>query len=839
MPGQPKPKAITLRTLLAALLSRRPVAIPALRQSPGTKGREGSTRDQSVENRDTQHASPRIEIAGTQPGWLRVLNADALLQVVQAHKAISEIWRVSRLSRAVFERDCLCAIRRYAEFVQLLPASEAHHHAHAGGLLSHTIEVLLAALTWRNGHLLPEGAPIEVIDAQRDEWTLVVFYAALLHDVAKALTDLRVTWRARDMDAVRWTPLAGSLIEIAQGRAQAQYLVEFTAKVERDYSAHSRMAILLLQHIASPAALAALARQPMAFEALNRYLSGQDRQSLLAQIVRNADKASVQRALANGSRARFATARAEPLVDLMMDALKTMLRRGTFPLNRNGAAGWVYDGSLWLVSKSVADKTREWLAKHDSDKDVPGPAKNDRLFDTWQEYGCVMPNPYTGGAIWYVTVHGHGGADTKNATDATDQASDSGEGSASSDPSAQSAYSNTLTMLRFPLEKIYGDPSSYPPPMLGTIEVHEKRKGKTEDAATGPNAQDAEPEGDEQQAQQAHQADVSTKTAPEHGSAKPQPQRIKAPTFNKPGKDKQDKPAAASAGSPSPQTTGAAGLSCPSPSGRPADDDEAAYLLDPKDAANPQAMRREREEREQRMLAKAARQAQNNAGQAKTASPAQSPDAKLSQPVGGQNNRLLLHSIPSQAARSIAGDRAQSEPPEPSGKTSRTSESRSLLKPVRLEPQLPKLPVKHRNNKSKRQEMMSPIAEDFLRWVQSGLEEHRLTYNQSGAVVHFIEQGMALVSPLIFKMYAATQVAEAEIAEHAMSVQREVVKARMHVMGANDVNILRFKVMGRAGSVAGHLAAVVLAEPQRYVHPVPPVNPVLKLESVLSDGDDP
>jgi hypothetical protein len=135
----------------------------------------------------TAAAEPVI-VAGTEPGWLRVLTAPQLLQCVKADKALAEIWRQSRQSEATWQRDLLPAIHRYAEFVQLMPASEAHHHAHAGGLLSHTIEMLLAAMTWRNAHLLPEGSAIEEIDNQRDQWTYVVFFAALLHDIAKPMT---------------------------------------------------------------------------------------------------------------------------------------------------------------------------------------------------------------------------------------------------------------------------------------------------------------------------------------------------------------------------------------------------------------------------------------------------------------------------------------------------------------------------------------------------------------------------------------------------------------------------------------------------------------------------
>jgi integrating conjugative element relaxase (TIGR03760 family) len=214
----------------------------------------------------TAAANP-VVVAGTEPGWLRVLTASQLLQCVKADKALAEIWRQSRQSEATWQRDLLPAIHRYAEFVQLMPASEAHHHAHAGGLLSHTIEMLLAAMTWRNAHLLPEGSAIEEIDNQRDQWTYVVFFAALLHDIAKPMTDLRIQWRCDGMaDSVRWMPSGGSLLQIMDQRRAGEYLVDFAPKSQRDYSAHTRLAQTLISRVAPASALSFLARVKLPLE---------------------------------------------------------------------------------------------------------------------------------------------------------------------------------------------------------------------------------------------------------------------------------------------------------------------------------------------------------------------------------------------------------------------------------------------------------------------------------------------------------------------------------------------------------------------------------------------
>ena len=99
--------------------------------------------------------------------------------------------------------------------------------------------------------------------------------------------------------------------------------------------------------------------------------------------------------------------------------------------------------------------------------------------------------------------------------------------------------------------------------------------------------------------------------------------------------------------------------------------------------------------------------------------------------------------------------------------------------------------------------------------------------------MHFTAEGMALVSPLIFKQYARETVSEAQAELMGLQVQREVLKAGWHLMvaakGAGKVNIVRYEVLGRGGAAVSKLSAVVLTAPDRFVLPVPPVNPVLRL----------
>ncbi len=121
----------------------------------------------------------------------------------------------------------------------------------------------------------------------------------------------------------------------------------------------------------------------------------------------------------------------------------------------------------------------------------------------------------------------------------------------------------------------------------------------------------------------------------------------------------------------------------------------------------------------------------------------------------------------------------------------------------------------------------------FIQWLQQGLASREIKYNEAGAPVHFVQEGMALVSPLIFKLYAAETGPKDEADIVGLQVQREVIKAGWHRMtaasGSGKINILKYEVIGKGSVAVGKLSAVVLTDPDKWVLPVPPNNPVLKL----------
>ena len=147
----------------------------------------------------TPEASPQ--------GFHLPAKATALLQSPLRQQLLENIWRRASLSRAQFNTLYLKPLERYAELVQLLPASENHHHAHLGGLLDHGLEIMAYALKIRQTHLLPIGAPPESQSAQAEAWTAAAAYGALLHDLGKIAVDLRVELE----DGRAWHPWHGPI----------------------------------------------------------------------------------------------------------------------------------------------------------------------------------------------------------------------------------------------------------------------------------------------------------------------------------------------------------------------------------------------------------------------------------------------------------------------------------------------------------------------------------------------------------------------------------------------------------------------------------------------------
>ena len=361
-------------------------------------------------------------------GLTRPESAASLLATPRRQKLLEHIWQRTSVSRDQFATLYRAPLERYAELVQHFPASESHHHAYAGGMLDHGLEIVAYALKLRQSHLLPAGATPEAQAAQAEAWTAGIAYAALLHDIGKIAVDLHVEYA----DGTVWHPWHGPL--------RRPY--RFRYRTDREYRLHSAATGLLYARLLDPDIFDWLSGYPDLWAALLYVLAGQyEHAGTLGELVIQADQASVAQEL-GGDPGKALAAPRHALQRKLLDGLRYLLRE-EFKLNQPQASdGWLTQDALWLVSKTVSDKLRAHLLSQGIDGI---PSNNTAVFNVLQDHGIVLATP-DGKAIWKATV-----------------TSDTG-------------WSNSFTFLKLSPAMIW-EAADRPAPFAGRVQVEQEQGG--------------------------------------------------------------------------------------------------------------------------------------------------------------------------------------------------------------------------------------------------------------------------------------------------------------------------------------------------------------------------
>ena len=357
-------------------------------------------------------------------GFLQPACGQTLLDTPRRQKMLEHIWQRASLSRAQFERLYRHPIARYAELVQLLPASQNHHHAHLGGMLDHGLEIVAYALKIRQTYLLPIGAPPESQSAQAEAWTAAAAYAALIHDLGKIIVDVHIELE----DGQIWHPWHGPI----------KRAYRFRYVDGRNYQLHGAAAALIYTQVLTPDILDWLTGFSELWARLIFILAGHyEHAGILGEIVVKADQASVAQAL-GGNPLRALSAPKQSLQRQLADGLRYLVR-DTLRLNQadGPADGWLTHDALWLVSKPIADQLRAYLLT----QGVEGiPSSNATFFNMLQDQGVIQTNAQDK-AIWKATI-------------------DNGRG-----------WRNTFTLLRLSPALIWSDANDRPDAYSGTIQI--------------------------------------------------------------------------------------------------------------------------------------------------------------------------------------------------------------------------------------------------------------------------------------------------------------------------------------------------------------------------------
>ena len=297
------------------------------------------------ENTPIQHLRDENVMAyPVRPKGIPVITPKTLMD---NHKdTIQRIVEQAITSKEITEKFYLPTIERFASYVQLLPASQSHHHHDLGGLFRHSLEVSYKALQLADRVMVGGNrTPRQRRDLQ-PRWQYAVFAAALCHDAGKPLTDVTVSNSDRTLS---WKPLDDDLYVWAQKNKLTEYHIDWREARGRQHTSNGN---LLLHRVIGNEALQWLELSGMDLVTwLNESLSyNPSSTNLIHELVIKADQFSVERNLkAIGSALVASDQFNAPTERYMLQVMKSLIREGMWRINEPGARVWKIGEHVYIV----------------------------------------------------------------------------------------------------------------------------------------------------------------------------------------------------------------------------------------------------------------------------------------------------------------------------------------------------------------------------------------------------------------------------------------------------------------------------------------------------------
>lgn len=295
----------------------------------------------------------------------------------------------------VFDERFLPALKRFANYVHLLPASEAHHHRGAGGLFCHGLETAKYALKRAHGRLHGmQLSPQKRKDAQ-ERWLFADFVSGVTHDLGKVV-DMRV----HSVSGQTWEPFSQPMAEWY--RSLPPHDERVFVSWRREGHDHRQTGLLLLHHILLPGDIAYLQEiEPMFMWITQAILGTKQPPNDITTMLEEGDKQSVSKNLQNSNvLADLGPETRQPLIRHLVMAMKRLVKDGRWRANEPGSVLWVMgnDQGCYLVWPEMGVDIVKLLQTDE----IPGiPANPEAVADILAEYDLLMLAP-NGNRLWRI-----------------------------------------------------------------------------------------------------------------------------------------------------------------------------------------------------------------------------------------------------------------------------------------------------------------------------------------------------------------------------------------------------------------------------------------------------
>ena len=309
----------------------------------------------------------------------------SLASLLAPHRELlSRIPELLDAEEPAIEAGVEATVLSLAAWLQLLPASRAHHHAEAGGLLRHSLEVgvdsLCRARNWVGDLTLPSQRRAQ----QELCFRLAALLGGLCHDLGKPLSDIKVT---DPSGLLVWNPFKSSLSEWALG-AQIDYYYWHWQRHRANR--HRLMTPLKIGAVIDPRLWIVLRREGPGLESdLLEALLEESRSSALAALIKTSDQVSTERDLKDPRRPLDGLFTRTP-AGLLLEGMRAAIREGLWEANRPGQVLWHFADGLYLAWPSAQDTLAERIL---ADGLSGIPLESDLLADFLEDQGIASPPP--------------------------------------------------------------------------------------------------------------------------------------------------------------------------------------------------------------------------------------------------------------------------------------------------------------------------------------------------------------------------------------------------------------------------------------------------------------
>jgi conjugal transfer pilus assembly protein TraI len=316
--------------------------------------------------------------------------------LLASHKELVDGIRQIIANDSLLDEHYTPAMMRLAALVQMLPASQAHHHRGAGGMLRHSLEVGLWALQQTEGKLIRGVVTPQQRRVIESRWKLSVFLAGICHDLGKVVTDISVT--NRDNELI-WDPYSEGLHEWANSNKIDNYFLHWQ---EGRGKKHVTISITLIFSIVSRESMGWINKGSNdAWVWLNESLSNNPGSTnQIHNFVVKADQLSVERDLKSMGVAMAGYEIGVPVERYLTDIMRRLVQEGIWRINEPSARVWNLEGTTYLVWPMAGEE----IARRTRDEDIPGlPKTSDGILDMMVEREIAFIREGDGDPFYYIS----------------------------------------------------------------------------------------------------------------------------------------------------------------------------------------------------------------------------------------------------------------------------------------------------------------------------------------------------------------------------------------------------------------------------------------------------